>query len=88
MPAEAVEGVTLMRGEKTGHRHLIAENDGRARLHLADHQLFLTLTASATLVHEEHGPIQLPPGTYRIWQQREYAPPRPDQPAGFRPVVD
>jgi hypothetical protein len=25
-------------------------------------------------VHEEHRPIELPIGVYRVWQQREYTP--------------
>jgi hypothetical protein len=28
----------------------------------------------ATLEHEEHGPITLPPGTYEVRRQREYTP--------------
>jgi hypothetical protein len=28
----------------------------------------------ATFVHEEHGPITLPPGDYRVQIQREYTP--------------
>jgi len=28
--------------------------------------------ALATLVHQEHDPIALPPGTYRVWRQREH----------------
>jgi hypothetical protein len=34
----------------------------------------LVLEAPGTLVHEEHGPIDLPAGTYRIRIQREYSP--------------
>jgi hypothetical protein len=32
------------------------------------------LADSATVTHEEHGPITLPRGTYRVWRQREYSP--------------
>ena len=28
----------------------------------------------ATLIHQEHGPIRLPAGEYRVWRQREYSP--------------
>jgi hypothetical protein len=28
---------------------------------------------STALVHEEHDPIPMPPGTYRVVRQREYA---------------
>lgn len=36
----------------------------------------------ATLRHEEHGPITLPPGCYEVRRQREYTP------AGMRNVAD
>ena len=29
---------------------------------------------SARIIHQEHAPILLPRGTYRVWQQREYTP--------------
>ena len=28
----------------------------------------------ATVVHEEHAPIRLPKGYFRVWRQREYSP--------------
>ena len=31
-------------------------------------------SAGATLVHDEHGAIALPPGDYRVRIQREYRP--------------
>lgn len=90
MPAGVREARTLVlaHGEVTGHTHRIAETDGRAALFHDDSGTFLRLTAPATLVHEEHATIELPPGTYRVWRQREYVPPEPDAPAGFRIVVD
>ena len=39
----------------------------------ADQYLHVT-APHATLTHEEHGPIRLPTGWYRVWQQREYTP--------------
>lgn len=30
--------------------------------------------SGATFVHQEHGPITLPPGNYRVQIQREYSP--------------
>jgi hypothetical protein len=32
------------------------------------------IAGGATIVHEEHGPITLPPGDYQITIQREYEP--------------
>jgi hypothetical protein len=45
--------------------------------------LYLRVLAErATVVHQEHGPIVLPQGAYRVWRQREYTP------QGIRRVVD
>jgi hypothetical protein len=45
--------------------------------------LFLRVVAdSARIVHQEHGPISLPRGLYRVWKQREY------NPGAFRWVSD
>ena len=64
----------LAEGELTGHSHRVAERDS-AVLWRSDRGMFLSVTgASATLVHQEHGPIVLPRGAYRVWQQREYSP--------------
>lgn len=69
---------TLAYGEVTGHSHRIAEAGAAALFWPTPHageQQFLQVTApQATLVHEEHGPIRLPAGWYRVWQQREYVP--------------
>lgn len=42
----------------------------------------------ATLVHDEHGPIALDPGVYRVWKQREYVPAGKSGTVEFRPVSD
>jgi len=78
--AEIPDGVSaksdliLAEGEATGHMHRIA--DGKtAELFENAADLFLRVTAaSATVIHDEHGPIELKTGTYRVWRQREYAP--------------
>lgn len=65
---------TLAHGEVTGHSHRI-ERMSDAELYEADGQLFLRiLSKEARVIHEEHQPITLPQGTYRVWQQREYTP--------------
>lgn len=64
----------LAKGEITGHAHRLAETEGTA-LFQGEDQLFLAVEReSATVLHEEHAPIQLPRGRYRIWLQREYTP--------------
>lgn len=66
--------VVLAEGELTGHAHRIAERDA-AELHQATSGLFLRVNGDrATLVHQEHGPIALSRGVYRVWRQREYSP--------------
>lgn len=64
----------LAYGEVTGHSHRIAEPESAEFFEL-DGIIFMNVIAeSATVVHEEHRPITLPRGTYRVWQQREYTP--------------
>jgi hypothetical protein len=64
----------LADGEATGHRHRI-ENP-RAAMLLDDRgQLYLIVVApQVRIVHDEHSPIELARGTYRVWRQREYDP--------------
>jgi hypothetical protein len=67
---------TLAHGELTGHSHQIRESEGVLLWQTAD-QLFLQIGGPrATVVHQEHAPIELPRGTYRVWRQREYTPER------------
>lgn len=67
--------LTLALGEVTGHSHrlstaasavLYASSGPDQYLHVQSRQ--------ATLIHEEHAPLDLPQGWYRVWQQREYTP--------------
>ena len=36
--------------------------------------MYLRVLEPTRIVHEEHKPIPLDPGVYRVWQQREYIP--------------
>ncbi len=72
--AKRHEGAILVHGEFTGHSHRI-QDLATAQLYARGNDLFLTVTApAATIIHQEHAPITLPTGVYRVWQQREYAP--------------
>lgn len=72
--AEKQTHLVLAEGEMTGHSHRIAE-PGSAELFRFEAEMYLRVTApAATLVHDEHGPISLPAGVYRVWRQREYSP--------------
>ena len=75
------ENATVAYGEVTGHSHALAEEDRDAAevLEIGD-GLYVHVSASgvrieggATFVHEEHGPITLPPGDYEVVIQREYS---------------
>lgn len=64
--------IVLAEGEATGHAHAIHEPDARTYRH--GDQRYLLTRSRAQLVHEEHAPIDIPPGSWRIVQQREYVP--------------
>lgn len=71
--AQAVSGHILVRGELSGHAHRLEHPDAGA-LFRSPASLWLELVAPTRLLHEEHAPIPLEPGVYRVWQQREYSP--------------
>jgi hypothetical protein len=67
---------TLAHGELTGHSHQIRENK-QVTLWQSTAELFLQIEGPhATVVHQEHAPIEIPKGVYRVWRQREYTPQR------------
>lgn len=64
----------LAEGEVTGHAHRL-EDPASGRVFSVGANLYLEVLAdSATIVHEEHGPVTLPRGGYAIRIQREYSP--------------
>ena len=64
----------LADGELTGHRHRILDFR-TASVFEARGELFIDVIADrAEIVHEEHGPIELNRGVYRVWRQLEYDP--------------
>lgn len=65
--------VVLAHGEVTGHAHAIEA--GGAILFLgkaANEDRFLRVLRPVNLTHEEHSPIALSPGLYRVRRQREW----------------
>jgi hypothetical protein len=87
---DAIGTLVLAEGELSGHRHAIHEqvtmfrDEARARdipsgLYIAHVKVG---DDSATLLHQEHAPITLPRGTYRVRRQREL------EPADVRVVAD
>ena len=73
--AQPQPGRVLYEGEATGHKHQVdAEAD--TELFMLGPSLYLRVKSpQATIVHDEHGPITLTTGVYRLWQQREYRGP-------------
>jgi hypothetical protein len=76
IPAEAdrLKHGILVEGEATGHSHRV-EDLGTAQVFQGRGELYLRVVGDAArIIHQEHGTITLPRGTYRVWKQREYAP--------------
>lgn len=76
-PRDGLGRLILAAGEVTGHHHAVA--DPTATLLpwvLADGTPALLLDApdGATVRHEEHDAITLPPGQFVVSTQREYSP--------------
>lgn len=67
--------VVLAHGEVTGHAHVV---EGEVEFLAADLEemegVFLRVLAEASVVHEEHATLVLPPADYEVVYQREYAP--------------
>ena len=61
----------LAEGEATGHHHTVT--DQGAALYQIKGELYLEVTSEAvTITHEEHKPITVPAGVYKVGQVREY----------------
>lgn len=65
-------GRVLAHGEVTGHAHRLTEASDGLLVEI-DGQLYLRVgEGGATVVHEEHGPVDLPPGEYKIGKVLDY----------------
>lgn len=64
--------IVLARGEVTGHAHVIAEH--AVQFWDVNGVRFVDSPVPFAVVHEEHAPITVPAGTFRVVIQREYAP--------------
>lgn len=67
--------IVLAYGEATGHHHAIKK--GKVRLYKdpkTQASYVEVAEAIAALTHEEHKPILLEPGVYKVGIQREYSP--------------
>jgi hypothetical protein len=71
---ELLPHLILAHGELTGHAHRVTPSKG-GRLFWGRESMFLEISSDGLkVVHEEHASIDLPPGLYRVWRQREYSP--------------
>jgi len=75
--------MVLAEGEATGHAHVVepgTEGTEVELLRLGDRLFARILGGDARVVHDEHGPVVLPPGEYEVVRQREYVPPAAEMP--------
>lgn len=72
MPAKKGRMI-LAEGEATGHSHSVDASKGALYIDKTG-EVFLLAKDGCTLVHQEHAPIDLDAGAYRVCRQREYTP--------------
>lgn len=80
VPVARVEGrkspskkrIVLAEGEVTGHAHSVSAKD--AELFVSEVETYLRVRSETDVTHQEHSPITLPPGSYKVVRQREYSP--------------
>jgi len=66
-----LDHLTLAKGEHTGHHHTVTVGD--AELYEHEGTLFLRVNSEeAILTHQEHGPVTLPAGDYKVGIVQEY----------------
>lgn len=73
--ATSVKTGVIARGEETGHMHRVSQASlaNGAMLALLDGTMYLrSPEAGATVIHDEHGPIDLPVGVYAVVHQQEF----------------
>lgn len=73
-PNKPKDRIVLAYGEVTGHAHAIDELEKVDIFVKPDGTMYLEVKADASLRHEEHRTIVLPPGNYERVLQREYSP--------------
>lgn len=69
----ASKSFVIAEGETTGHLHEVKVKEGTVDI-LRDSQgkLFIVIYGKAILTHPEHKTIEVPSGTYKIVNEREY----------------
>lgn len=67
-----IESNVIQEGEHTGHAHRLFDGEYAIYEKPKTKERFLRIVEPTILKHEEHKPIKLPPGTYRIGIVKEY----------------
>lgn len=67
-------GIVLAEGEVTGHYHKISVIDKQVSCYEKNGKLYLHVEDDVELTHDEHSTIQIPPGDYVSYIQREFSP--------------
>ena len=70
-----VKNGIIAKGETTGHAHRVSPSSmaAGALLYLVGRSMLLrSPEAGTTIVHDEHGPIALPAGSYAVVHQQEF----------------
>ena len=73
--ATPVKNGIIAKGETTGHAHRVAPSSiaAGALLTLVGSSMYLrSPKTGTTIVHDEHGPIELPAGCYAVVPQQEF----------------
>ena len=63
--------IVLAYGEVTGHAHAI-HDPGVIAYQMGEMTLLEVPETGASIIHEEHDPIELPSGRYEVTRQREW----------------
>lgn len=68
------DGPILARGEATGHTHMLESLDDASVYVDEEGRLVVHARDTVRVVHQEHAPITLDPGSYTVIRQVEYDP--------------
>jgi hypothetical protein len=71
-PMNRGKKLVLSKGETTGHSHVLEVEETEAELIEMGGNMILQLENAGVLTHEEHKPVEVPPGTYEVAAVAEY----------------
>jgi hypothetical protein len=64
----------ILEGEATGHIHQVAELEQAEVLEIGNGLFISVGDQGVSIIHPDHGTLELPTGNFRIQRQREYSP--------------